>query len=38
MSKCDPLWAFVQRNGGQQIKLNFGKIHEIIGFEIDHSF
>ena len=38
MSKYNPLWEFVQKNGTPQIKLTFSEIHDILGIEIDHSF
>jgi hypothetical protein len=38
MSKYNPLWEFVQKNGNPQIKLTFDEIHKILGIEIDHSF
>ena len=38
MSKYNPLWEFVQKNGNPQISLTFAEIHKITGFEIDHSF
>ena len=38
MSKYDPLWEYVQRDGSPAIKLSFHEIHDIMGIEIDHSF
>lgn len=38
MSKYDPLWKFVQKNGSPRIKLTFEEINKITGIEIDHSF
>lgn len=38
MSKYDALWACVQRDGSQTLKLTFGQIQEITGIPIDHSF
>jgi len=38
MSKYDPLWEHVRKNGGSSLKLTFDEIEEIIGIEIDHSF
>jgi len=38
MSKYTPLWEFVQRNGNAILTLDFGKINDITGFTLDHSF
>jgi hypothetical protein len=38
MSKYDALWKYVQKNGGQSIKLSFDEIKGITEIEIDHSF
>jgi hypothetical protein len=38
MSKYEPLWKYLQKNGNESIKLTFAEIKEIIGFNIDHSF
>jgi hypothetical protein len=38
MSKYNPLWEFIQKNGKPQIKLTFAEIHKIAGIKIDHSF
>jgi hypothetical protein len=38
MSKYDILWEYVQRNGGQSLKLSFDEIKNIVKIEIDHSF
>lgn len=38
MSKYNPLWEFVKKNGNPQIKLSFDEIRKIIGIEIDHLF
>ena len=38
MSKYNPLWKFIQKNGNPQIKLTFDEIHKIVGIEIAHSF
>ncbi len=38
MSKYNPLWEFVQKNGNLQIKLTFEEIRKVAGIEIDHSF
>ena len=38
MSKYDALWAYVQKDGSQTLKLTFEQIQEIAGVPIDHSF
>ena len=38
MSKYDALWKYVQKNGGQSIKLSFDEIKDITEIGIDHSF
>ncbi len=38
MSKYDALWAYVQKDGSQTLKLTFEQIQEIAGIPIDHSF
>ena len=38
MSKFEPLWEYVYKSGDQILKLSFAEIHNILGFEIDHSF
>jgi hypothetical protein len=38
MSKYNPLWEFVQKEGKSQMKLSFDEIREILGLDIDHSF
>lgn len=38
MSKYNPLWEFLQKNGNPQIQLSFDEIRKIAGIEIDHSF
>lgn len=38
MSKYNPLWVYLQSNSNNNLKLSFEEIHDIIGFEIDHSF
>jgi hypothetical protein len=38
MSKYDPLWKYLQKDGNGQIQLSFENIRDIIGIEIDHSF
>lgn len=38
MSKYDALWAYVQKDGSQTLKLTFAQIQDIAGIPIDHSF
>lgn len=38
MSKYEPLWEYIQKDGSPIMKLSFDEIRKIIGFEIDHSF
>jgi hypothetical protein len=38
MSKYDPLWEHLQRDGRGALRLSFEEIKAILGFEIDHSF
>ena len=38
LSKYEPLWKYLESHGEQQVRLSFGEIKEILGFEIDHSF
>ncbi len=38
MSKYNTLWEYLQTNANAQIKLTFEEIHNILGFDIDHSF
>jgi hypothetical protein len=38
MSKYNVLWEYIQKNGGQSLKLSFNEIKTIAGIEIDHSF
>lgn len=38
MSKYDPLWDFVGRAADGAYRMSFDEIHEVLGFEIDHSF
>ncbi len=38
MSKYEPLWEYIQKNGGQSLLLTFEEIQNIIGIPIDHSF
>ena len=38
MSKYDPLWKYVRKKNKDSFKLTFEEIHNILGFDIDHSF
>ena len=38
MSKYDPLWKYIKKRKEDSFKLSFEEIHDILGFEIDHSF
>ncbi len=38
MSKFDPLWKYIQKNGKENFKLTFTEIEKIAGIPIDHSF
>jgi len=38
MSKYNPLWKHIKKNGGQSFKLSFAEIKNIAGIAIDHSF
>jgi len=38
MSKYEPLWNYVRKNGSGSLKLTFGEILNIAGIPIDHSF
>lgn len=38
MSKFNPLWEYIQKNGVNSFKLTFEEIQDITGFPIDHSF
>lgn len=38
MSKYDPLWEAVARDGREEFKLSFDEIAAILGFPIDHAF
>lgn len=38
MSKYDPLWAYIQKQGENSLALRFEEIKEITGFPLDHSF
>ena len=38
MSKYEPLWNWIKKNGTNSFKLTFDEIEKIAGFPIDHSF
>lgn len=38
MSKYNPLWEYIQKDGRQTIKLTFDEIEIAAGIKIDHSF
>ncbi len=38
MSKYDPLWEWIRKNGTESFKLTFAEIEKITGFPTDHSF
>lgn len=38
MSKYNPLWSYIKKDGNSVIKLSFDEIENILGFKIDHSF
>lgn len=38
MSKYDPLWKYIKQKNIDSLILSFNLIHDILGFEIDHSF
>jgi hypothetical protein len=38
MSKYNPLWEYVKKNGSPSMTLSFSEIQEVAGMEIDHSF
>ena len=38
MSKYHALWAYVQKQGTQQLTLTFDEIGQIAGIPLDHSF
>lgn len=38
MSKYNPLWQHIRKNGGKSFKLSFDEIENIAGIPIDHSF
>lgn len=38
MSKYDPLWTYLQANGQDALRMTFGDIQTVLGFQIDHAF
>lgn len=38
MSKYEPLWKWISKNGKDSFKLSFEEIENIAGIPIDHSF
>lgn len=38
MSKYEPLWSHVKKDGRDSFKLTFEEVKNVLGFEIDHSF
>lgn len=38
MSKYEPLWNWIQKNGKDSFTLTFTEIEQIAGAPIDHSF
>lgn len=38
MSKYEPLWKYIQKNGMDSFRLTFAEIERIAGLPIDHSF
>jgi len=38
MSKYDPLWKWIQKNGDGNFGLTFAEVEKIAGIPIDHSF
>ena len=38
MSKYEPLWNWIQKNGTDSFSLTFDEIEKIAGLPIDHSF
>lgn len=38
MSKYEPVWSYVKKDGRNSFKLTFEEIEKILGFKIDHSF
>lgn len=38
MSKYALLWEYLSKSGEDKLSLSFSQIHDILGFDIDHSF
>ena len=38
MSKYEPLWNWIKKNGTDSFKLTYAEIESIAGVPIDHSF
>ena len=38
MSKYEPLWNCIEKNGKGRFALTFAEIEAILGFPLDHSF
>ncbi len=38
MSKYDPLWKYIQKNGTDRFKLTYAEIEKRTGMPIDHFF
>jgi hypothetical protein len=38
MSKYEPLWKHLKKDGRDTFKMSFEEIKEVLGFEMDHSF
>ncbi len=38
MSKYEPLWQHLERDGREAFRMTFDEIAAVLGFPIDHSF
>ncbi|MBO4344068.1 MAG: hypothetical protein J5844_05365 [Clostridia bacterium] len=38
MSKYEPLWDYIKEKNGDNFKLPFEEIKNVLGFDVDHSF
>ena len=38
MSKYEPLWVYIKEKNGDNFKLPFEEIKNVLGFDVDHSF
>ena len=38
MSKYEPLWHYLEKDGREAFRMTFDEIAEVLGFPIDHSF